>query len=713
MNNLKTIFSLFFSITIACLLVLGIVVASLLRQQFLHEQIDQNRFESYLLANELKQSSDDLTKFCMVYVNTADPEWEKKYWDVLDIRNGKKPRPDGRMISLKGLMKELGFSDAEFKKLKTAEDNSNALVHKELTAFNLMKGLYDDGTGHFTIKGVPDPKLAQAIMFDKKYHTDKAVIMRSIEEFNELLTNRIEHKSKENEDKSYQLLYVIIGIISLIIVITVLSFFKIKSLIRKLNKAEKITHLTMLNLEERVKELKVLHGVSNILHDEDIPLKTLFREIVEILPAGSHYPDITAARVCFSGSEYFTGNYRASAYCQRAEVKTASGSALSIEVVYLQQQPEPDEGEFLNEKRNLINTLAEMIKTNLDRREQRDELKDYKYAIDISSMVSIAAAADGRFTYVNDNFCKTSKFSPAELLGKDYRMIMSNYHSPDYFQELRMTLQKGKPFRGEYCTTAKDGTLYWIDTTIVPILDDEGKVYQYLSINHDITERKEADEKIKQSEQLLKKITSQIPGNTYMFSINEHGDTDILFMSLGTDTFNISHSFEDVSAFPELLMEIIHADDQVKFSNAMKEAYRTESMMSFQYRMTINGTTRWRWMQAVPGKDKNGKTVWYGATSDIDPLVEHIASIEQIIFDIGHVIRRPVSSMLGMSKLIIDDHALNGEDIKEISQSLYQVAGEMDQFIHRLNTAYQEKRRNTKLNIDISKLIDTRNSLFE
>jgi PAS domain S-box-containing protein len=475
--------------------------------------------------------------------------------------------------------------------------------------------------------------------------------------------------------------------------------------------AEKITNQTVVNLKKRVKELKTLSAVSRILQDEDTHPKTLFREIAEILPTGWQYPDITAARVCFAGTEYATTNYKPSEYCQQAEIKTDSGSTLRIAVVYLQPVPEMDEGPFLQEERNLINMLAEMVKMNLERRERRAELKDYKYALDIGYMVSISGA-DKRFTYVNDNFCKSSKYSSAELLGNDYSIIMSGFHSPEYFEEVKTALGSGKPYRGEFCNKAKDGTLYWVDTTVVPFLDDDGKVYQYLSINHDITERKEADDKIKQSEQLLKKITSQIPGNTYMFEIEESGHSKILFMSRGTDTFNHPYDFEELSKRPETLREVLHEEDKVKFNDGMKEAYRTQSMISLQYRIVVDGNIRWRWMQAAPEKDKNGKILWYGSTSDITALVDYITSIEQMIFDIGHVIRRPVSTMLGMTKLI-NDYDLSEKEIKEISQKLYQISEEMDKFIRELNQVYQQKKQNTQHKIDISSLIDKRSSLFK
>jgi PAS domain S-box-containing protein len=481
--------------------------------------------------------------------------------------------------------------------------------------------------------------------------------------------------------------------------------------IAKREEAEKKTNQTVYNLEERVKELKTLYAVSHILQDEDASVKNLLSEIAELLPAGWQHPDIAAARVFFSGTEYATSNYKPSAYSQLAEAVTDSGSVLGIEVVYLQKAPESYEGPFLKEERNLIDAIAEMVKMNLDRRARRDELKDYKYALDIGYMVSISDA-DKHFTYVNGNFCKASKHSPAELLGQNFGIILSGAHPPEYLNALSRALQQGQPISGEFCNKAKDGTLYWVDTTIVPFLDDDGKVYRYLSINHDITARKEADQQIKQSERLLKKITSQIPGNTFMFEIDETGNNKILFMSRGKDAFNHSPEFGELLKDPENLREIVHDDDKAKFNNAMLEAFKTQSAVSIQYRVQLNGDTRWRWLQAVPENDKNGKVLWYGAANDITPLVDYLTSIEQIIFDIGHVIRRPVSSMLGMTQLIMDG-ALSDAEIKEVSQKLHTISEEMDTFILELNYVYNQKRQDTRHHFDISSLIDKRSSLFK
>jgi hypothetical protein len=124
---------------------LGVTTARLLDNSRHLNLAEQNRYDSYLLANELRRSSDELTRSARTYVMTTDPRWEAEYWETLEIRNGRRPRPDGRTISLRRLMEQAGFTREEFAKLQQAEERSNALVTTETVAMNAVKGRYDDG----------------------------------------------------------------------------------------------------------------------------------------------------------------------------------------------------------------------------------------------------------------------------------------------------------------------------------------------------------------------------------------------------------------------------------------------------------------------------------------------------------------------------------------------------------------------------------------
>ncbi|WP_430515287.1 PAS domain S-box protein [Cytobacillus firmus] len=209
------------------------------------------------------------------------------------------------------------------------------------------------------------------------------------------------------------------------------------------------------------------------------------------------------------------------------------------------------------------NALAESEKAL---QESLEELSDVNRALNDSSIIAITDQR-GIIQFVNDTFCEISGYLREELLGQDHHILNSGYHSKDFFKEMWKTIGRGNTWRGEVRNRAKDGSHYWVHTTIVPFLNKQGKPYRYVSIRNDITEQKQAEEALKISQEKYK-------------SLFKYNHNSIFSMDVNGSLIKANPAFERVTgfsqdelrgiSFEELVAPDCLVQSKAKFAEAVK-----------------------------------------------------------------------------------------------------------------------------------------------
>ena len=303
---------------------------------------------------------------------------------------------------------------------------------------------------------------------------------------------------------------------------------------------------------------------------------------------------------------------------------------------------------FLKPMISMTSAFISLLKANEAKDFFSGSLDLYKKAIDSHAIVSVADVK-GNITFVNEKFCELTKYSPAELIGQNHRIINSGFHDASFFKDLWKTITSGKTWSGQIRNRAKDDSIYWVDATIVPFLDEKKKPIQYVAIRTDITKLKEQEREL---------------DNFFRLSV------DLLCIAdLEGNFMKISESFPKALGFTkaEILrtnfMDLIHPDDKESTIKEMEKLALGQVVMNFEnrYRRKDGSYILISWKSTVNTEDG----LIYATATDITNKreieereikskieMEKARAKDTFLANMSHEIRTPLNAIIGFNDLL-------------------------------------------------------------
>ncbi len=234
-------------------------------------------------------------------------------------------------------------------------------------------------------------------------------------------------------------------------------------------------------------------------------------------------------------------------------------------------------------------------------------------ALDKTARVSMTTI-DGTIIYVNNKFLEVTKYSRDEVIGQNHRMFKSGYHTPEFYRNLWDTITNGKVWRGELKDRAKDGSFFWVDTSIAPILNSNDTPEFYIAVGFPITDKKQLEESlVKENQTFFKEITNTI---NEVFFITSGDLRQMLYISPGYEKI-WGRSVQSLYDNPASWVDSVHPEDR---ASVIKDNFETDHVEPFSqsYRIiNLDNEIRWIHVKAFPIVEGGKRIRLVGIADDI------------------------------------------------------------------------------------------------
>jgi len=371
----------------------------------------------------------------------------------------------------------------------------------------------------------------------------------------------------------------------------------------KHKKTEEVMRHQAHALGERVKELNCLYGMSNLVEKKDISLEEILQGTIDLILPSWQYPEITSARIILEGKEFATENFRETTWKQTSDIRAHGERIGTVEVCYLEEKPESDDGPFLKEERNLINAIAHRLRRIIERKRAEEGLwvseQRFRQFFENEPEYCYMISPEGVILDLNKSALKVLGYKKEELVGKSLKTI----YAPEVLPKTRVLFPKwretGKLKDEELVIISKKGDRRTVLLSADAVKDRDGKILHSVSVQKDITDRKRAEEALRESEEKYRCLVESTEDSIYLVDRN----CRYLFVNKKhLSRFTLPKGKVIGRAYSDF-----HSEEETKgFEEKVKEVLETRKSLSYEYRSQRDGGYFLRTLSPV--KKPDGET---------------------------------------------------------------------------------------------------------